>query len=90
MKQYRGVAKNRKRWSAKIKHGGPIALHLGTFDTAEQAALAYDEAAIRYHGSSAKLNFTDRKITVKDEQIYKLVSRTFTALLMRMQLCLCT
>lgn len=30
--------------------------HLGVFDTAEEAALIYNEAAIKYHGEYANLN----------------------------------
>ncbi len=55
---YKGVtaARTKSRWVAHItvnyKH-----IHLGTFDTAEDAARAYDRAAISYFGPFARLNF---------------------------------
>jgi len=39
---YRGVSKSGKRWVASIYAYGR-SYHLGTFDTAEQAAVAYQE-----------------------------------------------
>lgn len=41
---------------ATIQTNG-IPRHLGTFHTVEDAAKAYNEAAIKYHGEFAKLNF---------------------------------
>lgn len=32
-------------------------LHLGTFDTAERAALAHDLAAVRWNGQHAQTNY---------------------------------
>lgn len=55
---YRGVvwAKERNRWRARIKvHGRRPTL--GQFQTAEAAALAYDDAARQYYGNLASLNF---------------------------------
>lgn len=58
---YRGVSwhKAKKRWDAKIKVNGK-AIHLGRFESKEDAARAYDEAAKKYFQEFAKLNFPDK------------------------------
>jgi predicted DNA-binding protein (UPF0251 family) len=77
MTKYRGVSYTKKRYiQAQIKANGHL-MYLGIFKTLELAARAYDEAAKKYHGIKAKLNFTDRLITVQQEQIYRLCSPDF-------------
>jgi len=53
---FKGVSSLDKKWMARIR-AGRGQLYLGLFDTPEQAALAYDEAASRLHGEFASLNF---------------------------------
>jgi hypothetical protein len=56
--QYKGVARAKKRWSAQIgssRSGGRT--HVGLFKTQEEAAAAYDIAAVLRYGEFACLNF---------------------------------
>ena len=59
---YKGVwseeYKGRERYRAKICHNG-VVTYLGQFLSAEDAAKAYDQAAIKLHGEFANLNFKE-------------------------------
>lgn len=54
---YKGVCfyKRVKKWIAYIKYNKKR-VHLGYFNAREDAALAYNEAARKYHGEFARLN----------------------------------
>ena len=56
--RYRGVCWNKKnrRWQAAINSSGKY-LYLGSYVSEEEAARAFDRAAVRIRGKKARINF---------------------------------
>lgn len=53
---FKGVTKYNRYWRAAIRAEGRTR-YIGYYATPEEAARAYDEAAMRLHGEFARLNF---------------------------------
>lgn len=56
--KYIGIRKDHRKWVAAIRKGDDY-YHLGYFDSAADAAKAYDEKAKEIFGAKAKLNFLE-------------------------------
>lgn len=58
--RFKGVhyRKDRKEWSARIGHKNKR-IDLGSYKNEEDAAIAYNKAALKYHGEFASLNKID-------------------------------
>lgn len=54
--QYIGVFPHGKKWRSFIRENGKR-VYIGSFDSPEQAAKAYDKHAVRLRGEFAKTNF---------------------------------
>ena len=77
---YRGVSKKGKNFRARIEIGGKQK-YIGIYDTAKEAAIAYDRAILKANLSTTLLNFPDMVHNLDVEpkrRTYKLSSTGYT------------
>ena len=60
------MRKDRKRFQARIRIGRKQ-ISLGTYDTLQEAALAYDRAVVQHKLSSSRLNFPNDYTTSSED-----------------------
>lgn len=67
---FRGVSENKNGYSARIKKNKKQ-YYLGTFNTEQEAALAYDKKSYELYGEKALLNFSKSKDKYKESNCEK-------------------
>ena len=74
---YRGVYKRRQKYQVQLRIDGKLT-PLGTYDTAKEAAIAYDRAVLKANQSTTLLNFPDMVHNLDVESERKKYKRSST------------